>query len=160
MLFLLIGFNKSAGHQCCQKIAVDSGLLTPLTTSHLSKCAVYFKDTHIHQLLQSGWRKQCFRKKNWFCPMAIIQYRFLKEMLPMLTAASVSLLMGMVLHMSWNHHGNKLHYSKSVAPGSLKWPVSYRRQHCRNQCYLPWILCFAQWRSIFYTGMEVPVKAI
>jgi hypothetical protein len=23
------------------------------------------------------------------------------------------------LHMAWNHHGNKLHYSKSVAPGSL-----------------------------------------
>ncbi len=24
------------------------------------------------------------------------------------------------LHLSWNHHGNKLHYSKSKAPGSLK----------------------------------------
>ncbi|MBP6023417.1 BNR repeat-containing protein [Ferruginibacter sp.] len=24
------------------------------------------------------------------------------------------------LHMAWNHHGNQLHYSKSIAPGSLK----------------------------------------
>jgi len=24
------------------------------------------------------------------------------------------------LHMSWNHHGNKLHYSKSMAPGALQ----------------------------------------
>jgi len=24
------------------------------------------------------------------------------------------------LHLSWNHHGNKLHYSKSIAPGSLQ----------------------------------------
>jgi len=24
------------------------------------------------------------------------------------------------LHMSWNHHGNKLHYCKSIAPGSLQ----------------------------------------
>lgn len=24
------------------------------------------------------------------------------------------------LHMAWNHHGNKLHYSKSVVPGSLQ----------------------------------------
>ncbi|MGC4104276.1 BNR repeat-containing protein [Ferruginibacter sp.] len=24
------------------------------------------------------------------------------------------------LHCSWNHHGNKLHYSKSIAPGSLQ----------------------------------------
>jgi hypothetical protein len=24
------------------------------------------------------------------------------------------------LHMAWNHHGNKLHYSKSVTPGSLQ----------------------------------------
>jgi BNR repeat-containing family member len=24
------------------------------------------------------------------------------------------------LHMSWNHHGNKLHYSKSIMPGSLQ----------------------------------------
>lgn len=24
------------------------------------------------------------------------------------------------LHLSWNHHGNKLHYSRSIAPGSLQ----------------------------------------
>ncbi len=123
MLFLLIvASTKAQDISAVKKITVDSAWsANSVNTVIFRKNALCtFKGTQYISYYNQAGEVMLGKRKMGSSQWLLSNTGFKGDVTDAHRSISIIIDGDGFLHMSWNHHGNKLHYSKSIVPGSLK----------------------------------------